>query len=74
MIARTRRRPRVRSCSFRTLGWLIRREAALRVILTTAGTGPHTAARRWIAALPSTTLLRAVAYALKLSPHRRLYP
>jgi hypothetical protein len=27
MIARSRRRPRVESCSFRTLGWLIHRQA-----------------------------------------------
>jgi len=30
-IRKTRKRPRVRSCNFRTLGWLIRREAAWRI-------------------------------------------
>lgn len=31
MIARTRKRPRVRSSSFRTLGWLITRQACWHV-------------------------------------------
>lgn len=32
MIARTRRRPRVESVSFRTLGWLVHRQAAWHAI------------------------------------------
>jgi hypothetical protein len=32
MIARTRKRPRRESCSFRTLGWLIHRTAAWHAI------------------------------------------
>mgnify|MGYP001595922510 FL=1 len=72
---RRRRRPRVRSVSFHTLWWLVRREAVLRILY------PRLLAQ----ALPDTWLRkevlvqwrrrhRAADRVLAVNPPRKMYP
>jgi hypothetical protein len=74
MIARTRRRPRVRSCSFRTLGWLIRREAALRILRPGSAHHVHTAERALFCRLDYRRVAALATRALRDQPHRKDYP
>jgi len=73
-IRKGRKRPRVRSCSFRTLGWLIRREAAIRILLPVAADLPHTHARAWILGLDWREVTALAAKRLRFNPERRYHP
>lgn len=74
MIARRRKRPRVTSCSFRTLGWLIRREAAYRILVLRHE--PEHRTRIAVAFVKKSTrdVEWAARAALKLEPERRYRP
>lgn len=74
MIGRRRRRPRVRSSSFRTLWWLVRREAALRILCPDhVDVGPSYA-RRWLLELDGRELARLVELRVRVYPAARFYP
>ena len=74
MIARRRKRPRVKSCTFHTLGWLIRREAALRIIWPEPEQLGNRRIRARLCSLDTRRLLRAVGHELHHNPKRRHYP
>lgn len=73
-IRRPRKRPRVRSCSFRTLGWLIRREAAYRIYRKCYVATPRAKLREWVCSVETTQLQRGVLVLLREDPTRRYYP
>lgn len=74
-IKRPRRRPRVDSVNFRALGWLVTREAALRVIAPYAIGGPNeSTARADLVSVPTETIQRRVRRWLNFRPDRRISP
>lgn len=74
MIARRRKRPRVKSCSFRTLGWLIRREAAW--LIASAGEPPERLlySRRLFVMRTTRSVEQDTRLWLHYFPERRYYP
>lgn len=74
MITRGRKRPRVRSVSFKTLGWLIRREAAYRILVLRHE--PEHRGRIAVDFVNRSTrdVEWAARRALKLEPARRFRP
>lgn len=74
MIARSRKRPRVASFSFRTLGWLVKIEAQLWVRFPTYAALYRSHARRSLLDEPSATRAYRTERALAASPHRRYVP
>jgi len=73
-IRKGRKRPRVRSYSFRTLGWLIRREAALAVLSNHQTPANPSYSRYWISGLDGRLLARRVADFIRREPSRRFTP
>lgn len=74
MITRRRKRPRIRSCSFRTLGWLIRREATYQVcIRELPGELLPFSRFRW-AELTTETATGLARRELRVAPSKRYYP
>jgi hypothetical protein len=74
VITRRRKRPRVRSVSFKTLGWLIRREASFLVAHHPYGSLPLTFERRaWLRLDTPDCERTALAYT-KRFPRRRYFP
>jgi len=70
-----RRRPRVRSVNFGPLWWLLRREAALRVLyFDVMGTALEYEGRLQIAEARADKLGVAVKVALATQAHRQWYP
>ncbi len=67
----TRRRPRVRSCSFRTLRWLLVREVAARVLWPGQVLLRPGFSARWLVVTDTGTIRRAVARALRSRPSTR---
>ena len=70
MIARVRKRSRVRSVSFRTLFWLIHREAAWSVLSWHSSWFAYTQSRRDICYADREWLNRRVAETLRQWPTR----
>jgi hypothetical protein len=70
-IRRPRSRPRVDSLSFRVFGWVVLREAALRVIYPSAvGSISEPAARRTLAASDTSEVRDVTRVALAVHPER----
>jgi len=72
-IRRPRRRPRVRSVSFRTFAWLLVREAYLRVWYPEQVEHAHTIVRRWVAMPATDRLVRASHRLFRREPDRRFF-
>jgi len=74
-ITAPRRRPRVRSTNFKTLGWLIRREAAWRILIhyTDADRGPSWG-RTKFGTLDTPTADREARRRMRHDPATRFYP
>jgi len=73
-IRRPRRRPRVRSCNFRSLWWLVAREAAW-VVVTGSYVGTFAAGSRRLFALPSTDqVVRRAWREIERYPGSAYYP
>ena len=73
-IRRPRKRPRVRSVSFQTFGWVLIREAALCIGV---GRGLHGAAfggRDYLAHLPPRHVMLRAERILRFNEARRYYP
>lgn len=74
-IRKARRRPRVRSVNFKTLGWLIRREAAWRILRHfTGATEISGGARADFVQLTTRAADRAARRRLAADPVARYYP
>lgn len=73
-ISRRRRRPRVRSVSFRSFVWVLQREAVLRVLFPTqAEMDGATAARDALLKADSWAVRRLGEHALRCRPERRYW-
>lgn len=73
--ARARRRPRVRSVTFRRLGWVLLREVALRVLYPVSiGSASEGVARRGLADAESRMIRGAVGHVLRVRPDRSRFP
>ena len=73
-VRRPRKRPRVRSCSFRTLGWLIRKQASWRVVygLQEPMNAPRTA--QWWCSIDNEATDHAAELVIRGHTYRRIYP
>ena len=60
MIARTRKRPRVRSISLRTFGWVCAREAAFALVADQFPPARHPHLRLWLCKAPLAHVRRVV--------------
>lgn len=74
MIERTRKRPRVRSSSFRTLGWLVTREAAFAILWGDVEASHRQRLRVRFCGLDSRYVQRQAARHLQRYPGRRFHP
>jgi len=74
MIARRRKRPRVTSSSFRTLGWLIRREAAFTILVGAADAERRSRIAVKFVKISTRDAEWSARAALKLDQARRYYP
>lgn len=72
-IRRPRRRPRVRSVNFRTLWWLLKREAALCIMQPARARFPNTVIRQQLAGADTFRLRGWVAGYLLADSRRRFY-
>lgn len=73
-IRRPRKRPRVRSCSFRTLGWLIRREAAWNIARGSEDELGARYSRRIFAMRTTPSIERSARLWIRHFPQLRYYP
>lgn len=73
-IRRPRKRPRKSSASFKTLGWLLVREAYLRIFYRRGPLEFSGPALREIAATRGDALRRHADYVIRIYPERRYYP
>lgn len=73
-IRRPRRRPRKSSVSFKTFGWLLVREAYLRIFYRRGPLHFSNAALREIACTRGDVLRRRADYVIRIYPERRYYP
>jgi hypothetical protein len=73
-VRQPRKRPRVKSCNFTTLGWLIRREAAFVIEVRYSSADAPSWRRRWWATLSTQAVERRARAMLALDPPRRYYP
>lgn len=74
MITRTRKRPRDKSVSFRTYGWLCVHEAAFAILVSTYGPRDTTALRRWLVTQPCASLRRQCTRLLRQDRGRGFWP
>ena len=73
-VRRPRKRPRVRSYNFRTLGWLIRREAAWLILRGSPSWEDRQVSRGSFAQYRTDVLARQATRILWALPKRRYYP
>lgn len=73
-IRRPRKRPRVRSVNFRVFGWLLVREAYLRIRFPQRGEWGNTWIRHDLVDSPTHVLRRRAERILRLNESRRYYP
>ena len=74
-VLRGRRRPRVRSVTYWRFGWVLMREAALRVLYpVSVGQPSELVARRGLADASSKIVRGAVMNVLQVRPERRTFP
>ncbi len=73
-ISRPRKRPRRRSCNFRSLWWLVRMEAMVRITWPYMAEMPDPLARRLLLSRPPSTRLGRAYRVLELNDSRRYYP
>lgn len=72
-VRRPRRRPRVRSLSWKILGWVLVREAALRVLWPTYEQwGGSTAARQWLCRMRTDHVREVFSTFVNRYPDRRI--
>jgi hypothetical protein len=74
VIARTRKRARVKSISLRTFGWLCTRQAAYQLLATEYNAHGVKFLRLALMRLPLASLRRLVAPLLRDNPHREGRP
>jgi hypothetical protein len=74
MIERKRKRPRVESVSFRTLGWLVRIEAQHAICFEHRADRDSYGVRRVHLDTPSSTRSYRAEVWLRSHPHRRFQP
>lgn len=73
-IRKPRKRPRVKSCSFLALGWLIRHEAAFRILNPNPpGWAERGSRARW-SRIETQDIERTAQRLIKQFPKRRYYP
>jgi len=72
-IRRARRRPRKLSVNFRTLWWVIRREAFLRIWAPLPGQTESRGRREWLCSATTAFLTRTANRLLREQPSRRFY-
>lgn len=73
-IRKPRKRPRVKSSNFRTLGWLIRREAMFRIVQRARVDWGPSAERVYWANIQTPVAELATRHILRDFPERRYYP
>lgn len=73
-VRRPRKRPRVKSCSFRTLGWLIRREAAWCILQHDPDSARNSRLCIRFLSWDNRQLASKINRTLLYVPHRRYYP
>lgn len=73
-IRRARKRPRVKSCSFLTFGWLLIHEGAWRVITRTDAPEPNHPVREHWATLRSDQVRRTAEAIIHHDERRRYFP
>lgn len=73
-IRRPRKRPRKSSVSFRTFGWLLVREAYLRIFYRRGPLHFSTPALREVADTPAHVLRRRAEYVIRIYAERRYFP
>jgi len=74
MIERTRKRPRDKSVSFHTFGWLIVHEAALSVLVTTYDAHDAYPLRSWIAHQSTSGIRRRIERLIREDRGLRFWP
>jgi len=73
-IRRPRKRPRVKSCNFRTLGWLIRKVASWQVAGFDMPPWRGVERADWWATIPNDRTDRLARWWIEREPDRRYYP
>lgn len=74
MIGRARKRPRKRSVAWRSVGWVIRRQAALVILTPDVTLSGYRRLVLWVAGVDGRILARQVARVLQRDPTRRNTP
>ena len=73
-VRRSRKHPRVKSCSFVSFGWLVTREAAFHIVYPfVPGSLEEATARRAIAEAVTYNIRRVAESLLRFYPERRWY-
>lgn len=74
MIARTRKRPRTKSASFKTFWWLLTHEAVLNICRTTMPRLSEEHLRAWLDPRSTSSVLRLGDRMLRQDRGRRFWP